>query len=87
VKFGKRPVFLAANLILLVSSVWAIYATSWKALLFSRLLGSIGEVPYQALVGAIVPDLYDLFIMFTENELFHPSERPTFSGLDRGSPR
>ena len=58
VKFGKRPVFLFANLIVLASSIWAIYAQSWEVLLASQLVGSIGIAPFGTLVSATIADLY-----------------------------
>jgi len=58
VKFGKRPVFLAGNLVVLVTSIWATYANSWHMLLASQLVASIGLAPYQTLVSATIADLY-----------------------------
>lgn len=58
VKFGKRPVFLAANILLIAASIGSIFAKSWDMFLASRLIGSIGLAPYETLVSAIVSDLY-----------------------------
>lgn len=58
VKFGKRPVFLAANILLFATSICSIYATSWNMLLASRLIGSMALAPYETLVSATVSDLY-----------------------------
>ena len=58
VKFGKRPVFLGGNLIVLASSIWAIYAQSWNMFLASQLVGSVGTAPYSTLVSATIADLY-----------------------------
>ena len=58
VKYGKRPMFLAANVLLFATSIWAFYTQSWNALLASRLIGSCGLAPYETLVSATVSDVY-----------------------------
>ena len=64
VKYGKRPVFLAGNFIILCASIGAIFCHSWHGLLATQLIGSIGRAPYETLVAATVTDLY-LSIMGT----------------------
>jgi MFS family permease len=59
VKFGKRPLFLAANILLLATSIGSIYAKSWNMLLAFRLIGSLALAPYETLVSATVSDLYE----------------------------
>lgn len=59
VKFGKRPIFLAALVLLFASSIGSIYAKSWNMLLASRLIGSLALAPYETLVSATASDLYD----------------------------
>jgi len=58
VKYGKRPVFLASNLITLLASIGSQFSTTWNSLLAFQLVGSIGRAPYETLVAAIVADLY-----------------------------
>jgi MFS family permease len=62
VKFGKRPVFLSANVILFTTSIWAFQANSWKSLLASQLIGSVGLGPFETLITAIIIDLYVQFL-------------------------
>jgi MFS family permease len=57
VKYGKRPVFLAANIIILCASIGSIFCNTWHALLATQLIGSIGYAPYDTLVAATVTDL------------------------------
>jgi Na+/melibiose symporter-like transporter len=57
VKFGKRPIFLAGNLLVLATSIWAMYAKSWHMLLASQLVASLGFAPYETLVSATIADL------------------------------
>jgi MFS family permease len=64
VKYGKRPVFLASNIILLASSIGSIFCTTWNGLLATQLIGTIGRAPYETLVAAVVADLY-LHITFS----------------------
>lgn len=51
--------FLAANVLLFATSIWAFYSQSWNALLASRLIGSCGLAPYETLVSATVSDMYE----------------------------
>ena len=58
VKYGKRPIFLFSNIIVLASSIGAIYCTQWGELLATQLIGTLGRAPYDTLVAATVADLY-----------------------------
>lgn len=58
VKYGKRPVFLSANVILLFASIGSIYSETWNVLLATQLIGSIGRAPYETLVAATITDLF-----------------------------
>jgi hypothetical protein len=57
VKYGKRAVFLAGNIIILCASIGAIFCNTWHGLLATQLIGSIGRAPYETLVAATVTDL------------------------------
>lgn len=58
VKFGRRPVMIAGNLVLFISSVWAYFAHSYNSLLASRIFGACGMSPFEVLVTAIIADIY-----------------------------
>lgn len=62
IKFGKRPLFLAANVIMFASALWGFNATTWPSLLACQIIGSVGVAPYQTLVAATVADLYFSFV-------------------------
>jgi MFS family permease len=61
VKFGKRPVFIGANLVLFISSLWASFMHDFNGLLASRLFGCIGMSPFEVLVTATITDMYVAF--------------------------
>jgi len=63
IKFGKRPLFLAANVIMFASALWGFNATTWPSLLACQIIGSVGVAPYQTLVAATVADLYFSFVL------------------------
>ncbi|KAF1998816.1 serine/threonine kinase 16 [Amniculicola lignicola CBS 123094] len=58
VKYGRRPVMIAGNLMLFISSVWAYFANSYESLLASRIFGAIGMSPFEVLTTAIIGDIY-----------------------------
>jgi MFS family permease len=58
VKFGKRPVFLTANILVFATTLWAANAKTWNMLLATQLIGSLALAPYDTLVSATVSDLY-----------------------------
>ncbi|KAF7188090.1 putative MFS-type transporter [Pseudocercospora fuligena] len=57
---GKRPVYLAAILILVLSNVWSNQATSWGSLLGSRIISGLGAAAADATVPSVVFDLFRL---------------------------
>lgn len=57
VKFGKRPVLIGANVVMLSASVWAILSRNWASFLASEIVWSAGASPYTTLIYAIVTDL------------------------------
>jgi MFS family permease len=58
VKYGRRPVMIAGNLMLFISSVWAYFAHSYHSLLASRIFGAVGMSPFEVLTTAIIGDIY-----------------------------
>lgn len=60
IKFGKRPVFLVANLVLFLSTVWGFLSPSWASLVAAQFATSAGMAPYLTLVNGTIADLYDL---------------------------
>ena len=52
--FGKRPVFVFANLLLCLCYVWGATATSFESLLWSNIVGAFAGSSTEALGAAIV---------------------------------
>ncbi|KXS93670.1 hypothetical protein AC578_9360 [Pseudocercospora eumusae] len=57
---GKRPVYLAAILILVLANIWSNQATSWGSLLGSRIISGLGAAAADATVPSVVFDLFRL---------------------------
>ncbi|OJJ02646.1 hypothetical protein ASPVEDRAFT_62630 [Aspergillus versicolor CBS 583.65] len=56
--YGKRPVYLAAGLVLFAASVWGAATNSYGSFLGSRLVGGLGMGPYEVLVQCTIGDMY-----------------------------
>ncbi|KAI9808293.1 MAG: hypothetical protein M1825_004750 [Sarcosagium campestre] len=56
--WGKRHLYLLGTVLLIVSSAWAGASTSYKSLLWARIIQGVGVAPFEALVNASVGDLY-----------------------------
>jgi MFS family permease len=57
--WGKRHLFLLGTALLIISSVWGgAGGTNYESLLWARIFQGIGTAPFEALVNAIVGDLY-----------------------------
>ncbi|WP_395168057.1 multidrug effflux MFS transporter [Piscirickettsia salmonis] len=56
--FGRKPLLLMGLVILVLSSVWAIYATSFHSLLAARLVQGVGGGALSVLARAIIRDLF-----------------------------
>jgi len=56
--WGKRHLYVLGAVLLLVSSAWGGAATSYKSLLWSRVIQGVGVTPFEALVNASIGDLY-----------------------------
>ncbi|KAL3489228.1 major facilitator superfamily domain-containing protein [Aspergillus germanicus] len=61
--YGRRPVYLAAALLLMASCAWAAVSPSYASLILSRLLQGLAATPGELLVSVTV------------SEIFHPQER------------
>ncbi|EJD46874.1 MFS general substrate transporter [Auricularia subglabra TFB-10046 SS5] len=58
VLWGRRPVFLVGNILLLASSIWSALAADVSSLTAARVIGGCGMAPIEALVEATVADLF-----------------------------
>ncbi|TFK56679.1 MFS general substrate transporter [Heliocybe sulcata] len=58
VKIGKRPVFLASSIIMMVGAVMSAYANTYGVLLGSRIIQGVGQSVLEFLVGASINDIY-----------------------------
>src|SRR5947207_10552381 len=56
--WGKRHLFLLGTVLLVVSSVWGGRSRSYRSLLWARILQGVAVAPFEALVNAVVGDLY-----------------------------
>ena len=56
--WGRRHLYLAGTLLLIVSAAWGGAAQSYKSFLWSRILQGVAVAPFEALVNASVGDLY-----------------------------
>ncbi|KIJ57868.1 hypothetical protein HYDPIDRAFT_103703 [Hydnomerulius pinastri MD-312] len=58
VVWGRRPVFLVGNALLLASSIWSAVAKDLGSLTASRVIGGIGMAPIECLVEATIADIF-----------------------------
>ncbi|KAL2017411.1 hypothetical protein VTK56DRAFT_2213 [Thermocarpiscus australiensis] len=56
--FGRRPVYLAAIVIMFATSVWGAAVRDYDSFLGSRVVAGIGMAPYEVLVQCTIGDLY-----------------------------
>ncbi|KAF3106628.1 hypothetical protein TWF103_006119 [Orbilia oligospora] len=56
--YGKRHAFLIGTVLLIVSNAWAGSAKSYRSILWARIIQGVGVCPFEALLGAVVGDLY-----------------------------
>lgn len=54
VVWGRRPVFLIGNALLLASSIWSACAKDLRSLTASRVIGGLGMAPVECLVEATI---------------------------------
>ncbi|GAA5988383.1 hypothetical protein JCM11641_005457 [Rhodosporidiobolus odoratus] len=57
-KFGKRPVYIAATIFMLVGTIIAGEAKTYGTLLGARIIQGIGQAPLEFLVGSSIADIY-----------------------------
>lgn len=55
---GRRPVFLLAIPLILITNIWAYFAKSFGSLLASSIIGGFGAAAAEAPVSAVVADLF-----------------------------
>ena len=57
--WGKRHLYLLGTVLIIVSSAWGgASGTSYKSILWARIIQGVGLAPFEALVNASVGDLY-----------------------------
>jgi MFS family permease len=57
--YGKRHLFILGTILLTVSSAWAgASSRSYNSLLAARVIQGVGTAPFEALVNAVVGDMY-----------------------------
>ena len=74
--WGKRHLYLFGGILLIASSIWGALATSYKSLLWARILQGVAVCPFEALVNASVGDLYPVHV-----SLHHHSHDYLYSWL------
>ncbi|GAA6002193.1 uncharacterized protein JCM10292_000801 [Rhodotorula paludigena] len=60
IKFGRRPAYLIAAVLLLVGSIWSAAKPDLDNLLASRIVQGLGMVPLESTATATIADLYPL---------------------------
>lgn len=55
---GRRPIYIAAILIMFATSVWGAVTTTYPSFLASRVIAGIGMAPYEILVQCTIGDMY-----------------------------
>ncbi|KDQ52945.1 hypothetical protein JAAARDRAFT_61535 [Jaapia argillacea MUCL 33604] len=58
VVWGRRPIFLVGNALLLASSIWSAASKDLGSLTASRVIGGLGMAPIECLVEATIADLF-----------------------------
>ncbi|KZT24414.1 MFS general substrate transporter [Neolentinus lepideus HHB14362 ss-1] len=58
VVWGRRPIFLIGNLLLLISCIWSARAQSIGSLTAARVVGGAGMAPIECLVEATIGDIF-----------------------------
>ncbi|GJJ06569.1 hypothetical protein Clacol_000762 [Clathrus columnatus] len=58
VKYGRRPVYIVAALLLFFCSIWSALSQGLSSFTGSRVLQGFGEAPFEALVTATIADIY-----------------------------
>ncbi|KAL7918852.1 MFS general substrate transporter [Trichoderma austrokoningii] len=58
--FGKRPVYLAGMILLIATSIWAGYASSFSSLIAARVIQGIAVSPVECLPSATIAEIFFL---------------------------
>ncbi|KAL6885958.1 major facilitator superfamily domain-containing protein [Trichoderma evansii] len=58
--FGKRPVYLAGMILLISTSIWAGYASSFSSLIAARVIQGIAVSPVECLPSATIAEIFFL---------------------------
>lgn len=56
--YGRRPMFMLSAVVMLATSIWGGFSTSYSSLLGARVVAGIGMAPYETLVQCIIGDIY-----------------------------
>lgn len=68
--WGKRHLFLLGSILVILSSVWAGASKSYKSILWARIFQGIATAPFEALINAVVGDLYFTHVSLLQLLLF-----------------
>lgn len=58
--FGKRPVYLAGMILLIATSIWAGYASSFSSLIAARVIQGMAVSPVECLPSATIAEIFFL---------------------------
>lgn len=56
--WGKRHLYLLGTVLLVATSAWGGASTTYKSMLWARIIQGVAVAPFEALVNASVGDLY-----------------------------
>lgn len=74
VKFGKRPIYLATTLMLMVSCFWCAAAKSFASLVAARVVQGFSMGPLEALIPASIADVWLVLRRFQDFQFFQANE-------------
>jgi MFS family permease len=57
-KFGTRPIFVFASIIILIGSIIGSVVQSYNGILISRIIQGIGMAPYESVIFTLISDLF-----------------------------
>lgn len=58
--YGKRPVYLAASILFVLSSVWCALSPSYASLLIARIVQGVAVSPVECLPSATIAEIFFL---------------------------
>lgn len=56
--YGRRPMFMLSAVVMVATSMWGSFASTYPSLLGARVVAGIGMAPYETLVQCIIGDIY-----------------------------